>query len=527
MSKQKSTCSPIDLPDLNTLSKKVDVKKKLFFDKVDEETKKIEEEEKAIEKEAFVKFNVKKLSVWNLKNAFEKTFNIADKYIMDNEAADAVSISCKFKFGSCSTHHNYPERIYDPKNPDADQLLQCCVCSKAVHLGCFASLLEKFNLKELFDDVSGAHLPFCGIRCHSKKEKELERIFEKHVEKTRNWSSDARKDGRCSLDILVSFMKDQEWYNSFTGGKKGGEERKNTDGKTRDLLLREVQKVIFDETGLRRTPRSIEWKISNVISKYRKNKNFLSNTGQGVEEGSKTWLEVLKELAPYHNDLDAVLSDKPNVVPLYHTEMKDLECQEDRARIENSNSAKTKEGSEGFGTQKSPIDLCGEGVLVKSETKKPKITSTPESYVAANQIKKKIPVVQAVSETKLKKKKERSTRTAPSNIGGFLSDTTGSFRGEYFEAKTKHLEHLMEHDKVQSKFQEMDLQLKKRKIDVEEAASKTELDWKMKRAASEAFEADSNFNYIQWKKRNKAREEDPNITEAMLDTILPFKKIEK
>ena len=72
--------------------------------------------------------------------------------------------------------------------------------------------------------------------------------------------------------------------------------------------------------GVNCTNDSVCKKITSLEAQYRKAKDWLENTGSGVEDEEQLRTVVLK-MCPYFYDLDAVMKDRPSSYAAYTNEI--------------------------------------------------------------------------------------------------------------------------------------------------------------------------------------------------------------
>jgi len=99
--------------------------------------------------------------------------------------------------------------------------------------------------------------------------------------------------------LLVDWLKDERRCSHLLGAEDSNEGENHFGGKngmTKAAIYLEISVFFKARNGVDRSPKSIECKVNSLMSSYKKTKDCINNTGQGVlqEDGELSFRELVK-----------------------------------------------------------------------------------------------------------------------------------------------------------------------------------------------------------------------------------------
>ncbi|KAG3121650.1 hypothetical protein PI125_g61 [Phytophthora idaei] len=150
----------------------------------------------------------------------------------------------------------------------------------------------------------------CGKRCYNAilKALRLEAIHQP-LKKRVPWHNDGPDASVSSLSVLIKWMTDGNNYHRYRGGD-------GQSGETKQTLASEIVECIA-ASGVKtaRSPKDVMNKISGLETSFRVASDWLSNTGQGVENESDLRAAILHR-CPSSYELHPIMDDSPSTHPL-------------------------------------------------------------------------------------------------------------------------------------------------------------------------------------------------------------------
>ncbi|EFP91909.2 uncharacterized protein PGTG_17936 [Puccinia graminis f. sp. tritici CRL 75-36-700-3] len=120
------------------------------------------------------------------------------------------------------------------------------------------------------------------------------------------------------FENICSYLKTPGHYTDLFGDgqKTSVGQAKLTKAKAFDVFAVWMNSLNPD---LQLSGRRLQQRLTSYKQKYIKSKNFEEKTGAGVldEHGPQTLAEILEDMCPCHDRIDAIFRDKPNVTPMH------------------------------------------------------------------------------------------------------------------------------------------------------------------------------------------------------------------
>jgi len=121
-----------------------------------------------------------------------------------------------------------------------------------------------------------------------------------------------------SEQLLVEWLKDERRCSHLLGAEDssdGDNHFGGKDGMTKSVIYLEISAFIKSRNGVHRPPKGVESKVNALMSSYKKTKDWINNTGQGVllEDCEVFFRELVTKKFPYFYDLDPVLCQRPSI----------------------------------------------------------------------------------------------------------------------------------------------------------------------------------------------------------------------
>jgi hypothetical protein len=115
------------------------------------------------------------------------------------------------------------------------------------------------------------------------------------------------------FENICSYLETPGHYTDLFGD---GQKTSVGQAKAFDVFAVWMNSLIPD---LQLSGRRLQQRLTPYKQKYIKSKNFEEKTGAGVldEHGPQTLAEILENMCPCHDCIDAIFRDKPNVTPMH------------------------------------------------------------------------------------------------------------------------------------------------------------------------------------------------------------------
>ncbi|KAG9415328.1 hypothetical protein AC1031_008766 [Aphanomyces cochlioides] len=116
------------------------------------------------------------------------------------------------------------------------------------------------------------------------------------------WNTDGVAGGKSSMDVLIEWLSNETNYSRWKGSDRHS-------GTKKSVLASEIKRTMMENGLLHRKAKDIMQKVSVLEQQYRSARDWLNNTGQGIEDQATIDDEV-KKICPYFFDLDSVMHDR-------------------------------------------------------------------------------------------------------------------------------------------------------------------------------------------------------------------------
>jgi len=366
-------------------------------------------------------------------------------------------------------------------------------CEKSVHIECYFNFIDREDDGHVGDN--GMVLLVCSKRCYNAVKKDVAKGNAANL----HWANDGGEK-MSSEQLLIEWLKDERRCSKLLGAEDSSTSDKQfggNDGLTKSAIYLEISLFIKSRNGVHRPPRGVENKVNALMASYKKTKDWINNTGQGVllEDGEVSFRELVMKKFPYFYDLDPVLCQRPSIDSYTN----------DGSYSDTASDSEASDSESGERKQTSrPFTPISEIASVEGEKKRAKLTSrsfTPVSELgsvegekihASNRYEK-------VKEVKKKIHKDRSATVV--NFG--VSDETK----DYIRLKTA-------------------TTLKKMKL-AEEASKVRNQEFEINRHALEATSrlqvAKANMEMMEL--RQKFQAQNPSCTQDELESMFPLSEM--
>jgi hypothetical protein len=160
-------------------------------------------------------------------------------------------------------------------------------CNHCVHISCSKRMLAEFGAESTFESS------ICGKRCYNARLKAMrDTDGDNDVKKRVMWHNDGPTSSVSSLSCLIDWLTTGNNYNRFRGGK-------GQTGASKLVVAGEVVRLIT-ESGIPtvRTAKDVQTKIGVLEDAYRKASDWLSATGQGVQDETSLRAAILDRCPP-------------------------------------------------------------------------------------------------------------------------------------------------------------------------------------------------------------------------------------
>ena len=204
---------------------------------------------------------------------------------------------------------------------ESDSLLPRCWrtdCEGYIHVGCSTTLLD---INGIPDDQRPTEddppLVFCTKTCflkwkaYNNRKIKAAKKGEEVTKKTRiPWEEDG------SMEVLMDWMTTEGNYASYCGAS-------SNNGTSKSAYHKQVALLIQDKKPeADRSDKDVENKITTLERQYRDATDWKNNTGAGLDDPGAIDAYIKKK-CPYYDELDAIMSERPNTKPIASNESSD------------------------------------------------------------------------------------------------------------------------------------------------------------------------------------------------------------
>ena len=100
----------------------------------------------------------------------------------------------------------------------------------------------------------------------------------------KHWANDGN-GSKNSIDALLEWLVDEKNSSRYFGKTESSSKDKafgKEDGDSKMKIAKEISKCIFDTCSINRSPHSCKAKIDSLCAQWRKTRDWINNTGEGL-----------------------------------------------------------------------------------------------------------------------------------------------------------------------------------------------------------------------------------------------------